>query len=469
MNMNTLEDAEVTQRILKHIFVQSHERGRDGRGVVFNYGGKFGTQQSKDISRKEKGNPDWLQGMLPDVEDNGVIIGNLRAEPTTEFIKQKSPWDQQPYSLGGWNIVHNGTIANDAELRTNHCDTRIDSAAIVEVLESFGKGNRADQFFAAITRLEGSYAILAYHDDDVGTIYAACNYRPIYFAGTDKGIFFASSQKYFPSGLNPQMLQPYTAMAFTRAESDTMFMMQPLGSTHVQRGLKWKERCLVVCSGGLDSVVAATYTMQQTNVEVELLHFQYGCRAEDREAHAVREIAKDLGIKVNMLQLPVWNETSSPLLDKTSKISSGVAGSEFAHEWVPARNLVMLSVATAFAEANGFDKIVLGNNLEEAGAYPDNEPEFINRFNSVLPYAVNSNARVRVLMPVGNLMKHEIVKLGLQIGAPLHLTWSCYAQGTLHCGRCGPCYMRRTAFAINNTPEVIKYEWDEGDQDVLRH
>jgi 7-cyano-7-deazaguanine synthase len=156
--------------------------------------------------------------------------------------------------------------------------------------------------------------------------------------------------------------------------------------------------------------------------------------------------------------MDIYDKSDSPLLRDDSNIAGGEEGAEFAHEWVPARNIVMLSIATAYAEAKGFDYIVLGNNLEEAGAYPDNEPEFINRFNDLLPFAVGDGKRVRVVMPVGNLMKHEIVDLGHRLGAPLDLTWSCYRAGDKHCGTCGPCFMRRTAFEINNLEEVIEYE-----------
>jgi 7-cyano-7-deazaguanine synthase len=123
----------------------------------------------------------------------------------------------------------------------------------------------------------------------------------------------------------------------------------------------------------------------------------------------------------------------------------------------------MLAMATAFAEARGIGTIVLGNNLEEAGAYPDNEPEFINRVNDMLPFAVGDGKRVRVIMPVGNFMKHEIVAIGHALDAPLHLTWSCYRAGEVHCGTCGPCYMRRTAFEINHLPEVIQYANSQGE------
>ncbi len=108
-------------------------------------------------------------------------------------------------------------------------------------------------------------------------------------------------------------------------------------------------------------------------------------------------------------------------------------------------------------EAQGYDVVALGNNLEEAGAYPDNEMIFVQKLNEVLPYATNLNRRVRLEMPVGNLMKHEIVKLGVEIGSPLSLTWSCYEGGLNHCGKCGPCYMRRKGFQINGWQDVVTY------------
>jgi 7-cyano-7-deazaguanine synthase len=212
-----------------------------------------------------------------------------------------------------------------------------------------------------------------------------------------------------------------------------------------------------VCSGGLDSVVAATYVKKVIGVDTELIHFCYGSRAEGPEVIAVQAAADALGVPCTVFPLPVYKPSDSPLLQADSKIAGGEEGAEFAHEWVPARNLLLLSVATAYAEANGFDTIVLGNNLEEAGAYPDNEPEFIAKFNDLLPFAVGDGKRMRVMMPVGNLMKHEIVELGHRIGAPLDKTWSCYRAGEQHCGTCGPCYMRRTAFEINGLEEVITY------------
>ena len=193
-------------------------------------------------------------------------------------------------------------------------------------------------------------------------------------------------------------------------------------------------------------------------LEVSMIHFQYGSRAEAPEVRAVQAVSERMGWPLTLFPLPVYKPGDSPLLDHNSAVAGGEAGAEFAHEWVPARNLLLLSVATAYAEAHGFTHLILGNNLEEAGAYPDNEPEFIDKFNDLLPFAVGDGKSMEVDMPVGNMMKHEIVALGKSIDAPLDLTWSCYRAGELHCGTCGPCYMRRTAFEINNLPEVIQYD-----------
>jgi 7-cyano-7-deazaguanine synthase len=115
----------------------------------------------------------------------------------------------------------------------------------------------------------------------------------------------------------------------------------------------------------------------------------------------------------------------------------------------------MLANAVAYAEANNHDVIALGNNLEESGAYPDNEEEFTHLLDGVLDYAVQEGRQVRLVAPVGHLMKHEIVRLGVDINAPLDLTWSCYKDGDKHCGECGPCFMRRTAFERNGLTDPV--------------
>lgn len=431
--------------ILETIWKRSHERGRDGRGYYLNNGKRM---VMKRVERIEAGEEPNLVPKVLDMFSPTVLIGNLRAEPTTEFVSEKLYSDQQPYSVKSWNIAHNGTIANDSELRTYQLSTPIDSAAIAEQLAPYASD--FEGFIKVIKKIKGSYAILAAHNNSDGTLYVAANYRPIWYIKTEYGVFFASSENYFPAGYAPIMLEPYTAAAFSAYGCIIEYNLRP-----IETG---KPKALVVCSGGLDSVVSATYAQKVLNLDIHLIHFLYGSRAEGPEVAAIKNIAKELDVPLTLFPLSIYEKGDSPLLDNDSEVAGGESGAEFAHEWVPARNLVLLSVATAFAEAKGMTTLVLGNNLEEAGAYPDNEPEFINKFNKMLPFAVGDGRRMSVIMPVGNLMKHEIVKLGNEIGAPMHLTWSCYRAGELHCGKCGPCYMRRKAFEINKLDEVIKYK-----------
>ena len=435
--------------LMNQIIRASHERGRDGRGYVINW-----KRQLTSLIDVKRSNQDEVWNDHPifhDEMDCGTIIGNVRAEPTTEYVEHKSLIDQQPYQASDWIVVHNGTIANDKELRTGKIPTPIDSAAIPELLDRMGDGDEFSVFCSAVRKLKGSYAILAMHSHYPNEIHVAANYRPVWYVVTDYGVFFASSKDYFPEELTPVMMEPYSAMTWDHEFS--------LGQTKESlRRESHNKKALVVCSGGLDSVVAATYAKKVLGYDIELLHFQYGSRAEAPEVHAVQAAALALGAACTLFPLPVYKPSDSPLLQAAGAVAGGEEGAEFAHEWVPARNLLLLSVATAYAEANGFEVIVLGNNLEEAGAYPDNEPEFIRRFNDMLPFAVGDGKRMEVIMPVGNLMKHEIVELGLLIGAPMDKTWSCYRAGEKHCGKCGPCFMRRKAFEINGKAEVIEYE-----------
>lgn len=445
--------------INKHIdtlFQFSFERGRDGWGYTSIQHGVGRTERV--AGRLDDGPlPNGIEYFKLDSPDAQAanLIANLRAEPTTEYIKDKRDRDQQPYSVGKWSIAHNGTIANDKELRTGEYPSGIDSAAIVETLALLERDgdSLANTFIDSINRLKGSYAILASHVDVPQVLFVAANYRPVWFAVMPYGVLFASSRDYFPKGAVAQMVEPYTASIFTAdGRYEVIERLRPPANS----------KALVVCSGGLDSVVSAAWA-QNAGYDITLLHFQYGSRAEGPEVKAVQAVAEALDAPLQLFPLPIYKPEMSPLLRADSTIAGGEAGAEFAHEWVPARNLAMLAIATALAEAGDYNTIILGNNLEEAGAYPDNEPEFIAKFNDLLPFAVGDGKQVHVLMPVGNLMKHEIVKLGWELKAPLDKTWSCYRAGHQHCGTCGPCYMRRTAFEINGLREVITYA-NESDQ-----
>jgi 7-cyano-7-deazaguanine synthase len=215
-------------------------------------------------------------------------------------------------------------------------------------------------------------------------------------------------------------------------------------------------RCLVICSGGLDSTTAATHALEVDRREPILLHFRYGCRAEARETEAIRRIASALGVEYLLAELSWLKQLGgSTLTDPQASIAGPVEGAELPHEWVPARNLVMVAYAAALCDARGIGEIYMGLNLEEGAVYPDNTVEFYERLNGVLPLATLRRPVIR--MPLARMMKWQIVKHAYAIGAPIHLSWSCYRSGPLHCGQCGPCYLRRTAHAMTSVPDTVQY------------
>lgn len=363
-----------------------------------------------------------------------AYLGNWRATPTPELEQGAL----QPYGDRFGGVVHNGTIANDADLGAQPGE--IDSQVLARHL--LRSGPRLEDFADRLGGVLGSYAVAMARG---GSVFVGVNYKPLHYWRSGAGdIYFSSMARHFdsllPYGQAPVQVPPYSVLDLATGR-------------HLALPRLDDRRAVVVCSAGLDSTTVAAQLVAD-GYGVCLLHFRYGCRAETREAALIPRIAAALGCGYAFLDVPNVFGHGSPLLGDT-EISGAVAGAEYAHEWVPARNLVMMSLAAAYAEANGFHTIALGNNLEESGAYPDNEEQFILHLDAALHYAVQNGYRLRLIQPVGHLMKHEIVKLGLELGAPLDLTWSCYQGGERHCDGCGPCFMRRTAFERNGAADPV--------------
>jgi 7-cyano-7-deazaguanine synthase len=365
------------------------------------------------------------------LKDNAIAyVGNWRATPTPEMEHGVL----QPYD----GIVHNGTIANAEELGL--LSGEIDSQVLPRVLNRQSLGAFCD----SVNLIKGSYAIACAAEN---TVYLATNYKPLYYWSPDgRTIIFSSMARHFkgivPHWQSPRKMHPYTVLDLRTGVS-----------LDIPR--KRGKRAIVVASAGLDSTTAAAKLVKD-GYEVCLLHFSYGAIAQSKEAQMIPKIAAALGCSYEILPIDYSKmKGSSPLFKSSEDVSDGFGGAEFAKEWIPARNLVLMSLAVAFAEANEYHYIALGNNLEEAGAYPDNEEEFYEGLNILMPNAVSDGYYLEILQPVGNLMKHEIVAMGIELGAPLELTWSCYRGGETHCGTCAPCLMRRTAFKRNGRTDPV--------------
>ena len=212
---------------------------------------------------------------------------------------------------------------------------------------------------------------------------------------------------------------------------------------------------LVVLSGGLDSTVCMAIAAAAGPVVA--LTFDYG----QRHFHEVDHAAGVAGFYradhvVVRLDLTGWG--GSALTD--ASIDVPAAGASAADEipvtYVPARNLIFLSVAMGVAEARSLDDVYLGVNALDYSGYPDCRPEFIQSFVRTAELAMKRGVEgrpVRVQTPLISLSKAEIVRLGMKLDAPLYLTWSCYQGGTVPCGACDSCALRAKGFADAGVPD----------------
>jgi 7-cyano-7-deazaguanine synthase len=218
---------------------------------------------------------------------------------------------------------------------------------------------------------------------------------------------------------------------------------------------------VVVLSGGMDSCVCATLAVREHGPEaVAALHVSYGQRTEAREQRAFREICDRLGIRKRLM---VRNDSlrsigGSALTD--SNLAVPEAGPEIGQHvpvtYVPFRNAHFLSVAVSWAEVVGAEKIYIGAVQQDSSGYPDCRPEYYQAFNELIRVGTKEG-NIRVFTPLIGLRKVEIVKLGLELAAPLDLTWSCYSGNESACGVCESCALRLRAFEEAGTVDPIPY------------
>ncbi len=444
---------------IEKVFDATKQRGRDGSNLIVG-------QRNRLLSLATAST-----GLFT------IAIGNSRAMPTSEWVDTNDPKNWQPFVSPdqNWVVAHNGTIANDKELaktylsqfeRTSEVDTWVVPALLQATFDQhYRTVNQSVSEIVVLTiaevlkKLIGSFAFTIMHKPSARLFYAT-NYKPLYLYGDDDGFVQVTSLESFFDRICPSRHAPRALPQYSWGEIHANGVTVA-GSLYEP---KTQDKTVVVCSGGLDSTVVAAALMKEGH-QVQLLHFDYAARAGGMEQLCVHQIAKQLKIPYRVIDTDFFRMHAPSVLTNTEEgpvntRGKGEEGMEFAHEWVPARNTIMLSLAAGYAEANGCNYIALGNNMEESGAYPDNEQEFIKRWNSLLPYVVRAGHRMEILEPVGALVKHEIVKLGLAVGAPLEHTWSCYFGGSKHCGTCGPCYMRKRAFKMNGVKDpVFAFEW----------
>jgi len=225
---------------------------------------------------------------------------------------------------------------------------------------------------------------------------------------------------------------------------------------------RMRARAVCLCSGGLDSTVAAAKALDE-GFDISIIHVLYGQKAEGREKNAIEEIAKALGAsEVRFARTDLFYD-HAPLTTVGAPIPTGdvveIGGAKpTPSTWVYCRNLVFGSMAAAYAEEIGAERIYVGFNAEEGESYPDNRPEFVDRFNHLLEKSVASfSLPPKIEAPLLQLYKPAIVRMGSELGAPMGLTWSCYREGIVHCGECESCQHRRRGFVEAGIDDPTAY------------
>ncbi len=225
--------------------------------------------------------------------------------------------------------------------------------------------------------------------------------------------------------------------------------------------MKIAKKAVCLCSGGMDSTTAATIA-KRTGYELYLFHVNYGQKAEKKELEVIAKIKEALGAAdLVSVDIDLFRNLSA-LTSADAVIPTGdqvdLNAKATPPTWVQCRNLVFVSLAAAYAEYIGAEKIFVGFNAEEAQSYPDNRPEFVERFNFLLPKAVASFSKPPVIeAPLVNMFKREIVKTGIEVSAPLALTWSCYLNDEKQCGTCESCQHRKRGFKEAGVADPTEY------------
>jgi len=218
-----------------------------------------------------------------------------------------------------------------------------------------------------------------------------------------------------------------------------------------------KSRAVVLLSGGMDSCVCAALAV--ADHEVAAAHISYGQRTEERERRSFLAICQRLKIRGKLM---VRSEAlrligGSALTDNSIPVpDANTLGHSIPVTYVPFRNAHFLAVAVSWAEVLGAEKVYIGAVEPDSSGYPDCRPAYYRAFNEVVK-AGTKEGQIEIVTPLIAMRKAEIVRLGLELGAPFDLTWSCYSREDVACGVCDSCVLRLRAFQAAGVSDPIPY------------
>ena len=219
------------------------------------------------------------------------------------------------------------------------------------------------------------------------------------------------------------------------------------------------DRAIILVSGGMDSCVTAAIA-RKGNDDLAFLHVSYGQLTESRERKAFNDIADHYRID-ERLDISIEHLAKiggSSLTDKKITVSEAdLESKDIPTSYVPFRNANLLSIAVSWAEVIGASAIYIGAVAEDSSGYPDCRPEFYEAFQKTIDAGTKPDTHIRIRTPIIHLSKADIVKKGIELKAPLHLSWSCYRSEDLACGTCDSCALRLRGFAQAGVRDPIDY------------
>jgi 7-cyano-7-deazaguanine synthase len=222
-----------------------------------------------------------------------------------------------------------------------------------------------------------------------------------------------------------------------------------------------KKRAVVLLSGGMDSATAMAVA-RSNGYEVFALSFDYGQRHR-QELGCARKIARHFkATEHNVLRIDLGKLGGSALTDENMAVPDADGGwtgeKPIPPTYVPARNLVLLSFAAAYAEVAGAESIFIGANAIDYSGYPDCRPEFMRAFEEAARLGTKCGVAgrpLRIEAPLLHLSKAQIVRLGASLLVPFEKTWSCYRGGKRPCGKCDACLLRARGFEEAGIPDPL--------------
>lgn len=221
-----------------------------------------------------------------------------------------------------------------------------------------------------------------------------------------------------------------------------------------------RSRAVVALSGGMDSAVCLALAARDHDVYA--LHFSYGQRTERRELASAQAVAKAVGVRQFLpLRMDLFRQIGgSALTDPAIAVPEAPPADQIGQHvpvtYVPFRNAHFLAAAVSWAEVLGAAHIYIGAVEQDSSGYPDCRPAYYEAFNTLIERGTK-DGQIRIVTPLIDKKKSEIVRLGMELGAPLAATWSCYSGESLACGTCDSCVLRLRAFTAAGFQDPIPY------------